>query len=209
MVSCGKTISDSEYIHRATVVLNPVRPPTLAVSASEKDYVLRTSFSFATVCLIGAALAAVLPACSSSDEPSPGSAGAAPTAGASGSGAGAANAGAPSSAGAAGAAPVAGDATKGATVWTSQGCAACHSETAAGDYGSNITMSKTAGIGNWTAAQFSNAVRLGKRPDGTDLCASMTRFSAAMINDASMLDLFAYIGTKPISDVPKKGSFCP
>jgi cytochrome c553 len=172
---------------------------------------LRTSLSFATVCLFGAALAAGLPACGSSDDPSPGGAAGAHASGGSGVGGSGAAAGTPSAggAGAGGSAPVLGDATKGAAVWTAQGCAACHGDNAAGNLGSNITWSKTAGIGNWTVAQFTNAVRNGKDDEGRDLCSSMTRFSAAMITDANMADLFAYLGTKPISDVPLKGSFCP
>jgi len=77
-------------------------------------------------------------------------------------------------------------------------------------YGPNITLSKTAGIGNWTFAQFSAAVRSGKDEDGTDLCASMTRFSASVIDDAAMADLYAYIKTKPINDTVASGMlFCP
>jgi len=104
-----------------------------------------------------------------------------------------------------------GDPAKGAAVWSNTliACGSCHAETAAGQYGPNITFSKTAGIGNWTLAQFSAAVRSGKDIDGTDLCLQMTRFPASMINDAAMADLYAYIKTKPVSDVPEKGQFCP
>jgi len=162
--------------------------------------------------LFGAALAAGLPACGSSDE-SPGGAAGAHASGGSGVGGSGAAAGTPSvgGAGAGGAAPAAGDATKGAAVWTNQGgCAVCHGDNAAGGLGSNITPSKTAGIGNWTLAQFTNAVRNGKDNEGKDLCVGMTRFTAAMINDAQMADLFAYVQTKPVSDVPVvKPGLCP
>jgi len=95
-------------------------------------------------------------------------------------------------------------------VWSNAqiACATCHGDNAAGSIGPNITFSKTAGIGNWTLAQFSAAVRSGKNIDGTDLCILMTRFPASMIDDASMADLYAYLKTKPISETPVAGS-CP
>jgi cytochrome c553 len=161
--------------------------------------------SFATICVFGAAIAASLPACSSSDPETGGSAGGAAKAGASG-------AGAPATAGSngvAGAPATVGDATKGAAVWTSQACASCHGENAAGNFGSNITMSMTAGIGAWSFQQFSDAMRLGKRPDGSMLCDTMSRFAVKDISDAGMADLHAYIKTKPVSDVPNKGTYCP
>ena len=102
-----------------------------------------------------------------------------------------------------------GDATKGAALWTMQACVICHGDNAAGLYGPNITMSKTAGIGIWTEAQFRDAVRLGKNIDGSDLCTQMTRFPVSDINDAAIADLFAYLKTKPISDVAMRGSYCP
>ena len=52
-------------------------------------------------------------------------------------------------------------------------------------------------------------MRSGKDADGTDLCLQMTRFTAAMIDDASMANLYAYIQTKTISDKEEKGTFCP
>jgi len=98
------------------------------------------------------------------------------------------------------------DATKGAAVYSSN-CVSCHNTDAAGKEGPNITMSVTAGIGSWTFEQFTAAVRTGKDKDGkTQLCPLMTMFPE--INDASMKDLYAYIKSKPISDVVNKGSYC-
>jgi len=94
-------------------------------------------------------------------------------------------------------------------VWETADCASCHEDDAKGFYGPNITNSMTAGIGAWTLAQFSGAVRDGKDTDGTMLCAAMSRFPAAEINDAQMSDLFAYVKSLPVSDVVNKGSFCP
>jgi len=153
--------------------------------------------------VFGTAVAAVLAGCSSTDTTPSGGAGS-PGAGGSGASTGGTSSG--------GSAPTAGDPAKGALVWANKdiACASCHAETAAGQYGPNITMSKTAGIGNWTFAQFKSAVRDGLDMDGkTMLCTSMTRFPKTMIDDQAMADLYAYIGTKPISDVHEQGIFCP
>ena len=80
---------------------------------------------------------------------------------------------------------------------------------AQGKEGPNITMSKTAGIGAWTYQQFHDAVRLAKDKDGTDLCVFMTKFPESEITEAGMQDLYAFIGSKPVSDVVNKGSYCP
>ena len=137
---------------------------------------MRTLPSFATICLLGTALAALLPACSSDAEPTPTD-------------------------------PVA----KGEAIWLNKDvdCGSCHGPDAKGLYGPNITNSMTAGIGGWTLAQFTGAVRNGVDEKGVALCASMTTFTAAEINDAQMSDLFAYIKSKPVSDVPNTGTFCP
>ena len=147
--------------------------PVHAVSASEKDFVLRTLPRFATICLLGAA--ALLPACSSTDAPTSDT-------------------------------PV----SRGEKVFLGDSaCDSCHTATGKGKEGPNITMSKTAGIGNWTYQQFYDAVRNQKRNDGTMLCQLMTKFSVTEITDAQMQDLYAYIGSLPVSDVVNKGSYCP
>jgi cytochrome c553 len=154
--------------------------------------------------VFGAAFA-VLAGCSANPEETPG--GSAGTAHGGASSGGAAHGGA-SSGGASSGGAASGDATKGATVY-SINCTSCHGADAAGNQGPNITMSMTAGIGSWTYAQFENAVRLGKAKDGTtQLCSLMTMFAEKDISEPSMLDLWAYLKSKPISDVPQKGSFC-
>jgi len=100
-------------------------------------------------------------------------------------------------------------ASKGAQVWAKQVCAACHQENAAGNFAPNITPSCTAGIGKWTYQQFHDAVRDGQGPGGTSLCPAMTRFSASEISDEDMLNLYAYVSSKPAVDIPNTGSFCP
>ena len=139
------------------------------------------------------------------------------------SGAGAAHSGgggAPASAGApaSGGAPTSGGAvcsnpasvavTQGAAVYTQQ-CGVCHGADAHGKEGPNITMSRTAGIGDWTYQQFRDAVRLSVRPNGAELCPLMTRFSPSDISDASMQDLYAYLQCRPISDTLNRGTYCP
>ena len=204
MLSAEETISDSKTITRATVRSRLRSPSVHAVSASEKGFLLRTLHSFATICVLSAAVAALLPACSSDPEPvPPGTAGAAGAPAVVAGAPGAGSAGAPAAAGATG------DPTKGAAVWTAQACASCHAETAAGREGPNITMSVTAGIGAWTYQQFHDAVRLAKDTDGTDLCPLMQKFPETSISEAGMLDLYAFIKTKPISDVANEGTYKP
>jgi cytochrome c553 len=157
--------------------------------------------SFATICVLSAAVAALLPACSSTDDPVTGGAGA------SAAGAPAATAGA-AGAGTAGAA-TAGDPTKGSAVYTSQACGSCHGTDAKGSHAPNITFSKTAGIGAWTYQQFSDAMRVGKGADGQMLCLTMSKYTAAEITDPSLQDLYAYLGSLPISDTPLQGDYCP
>jgi hypothetical protein len=185
-----------------------------------KGSVLKVMHSLAAICIFGAGFAALLPACGGTDSPPPsGDAGApgvagsnAATAGSNAATAGsnAATAGSTSSAGgpSAGGSSV-GSVANGATVWAKEACATCHGESAAGLYAPNITFSTTAGIGTWTEPQFRDAVRLGKDPRGVDLCMSMTRYSASEINDAAMADLYAYLRSKPTSDVKMQGSLCP
>jgi len=166
---------------------------------------LKKLHGLATIFLFNAALVVLATACSGSDEPTqPGAAGSSSSGGSATSGGSSSSGGSATSGGSS---STTGDATKGATVWSTNACGSCHAETAAGAIGPNITFSKTAGIGNWTLAQFTAAVRSGKNIDGTELCGSMTRFAA--ISDASMADLYAYIQAKPISEKVERGSVCP
>ncbi len=59
----------------------------------------------------------------------------------------------------------------------------------------NITLDKETGIGNWTETQFSEAVRYGKRPDGTALSPIMPPF--AILTDTEVSALWAYLQTVP------------
>lgn len=201
------TLDPTDPRSRTTLSPTPLPRPRCP-SYSEKDFVLRTLHSFATVCVISAAIAALLPACGSSDDPTPGgTAGAGSVAGASGSTAGATNTAGASNAGT-------GDATKGKAVYTTGACNTCHADDGKGSQGPNITPSKTAGIGSWTYQQFHDAMRTGKAEDGTQLCTLMPLFAEKDISEASMQDLWAYVKSFPVSDVEQKGSyvtmgFCP
>lgn len=85
-------------------------------------------------------------------------------------------------------------------------CVACHSSDAgkpfAGGYplnspmgviySTNITPSKTAGIGNYSQADFSRAVRDGVTPDGTRLYPAMPYTSYAKLTDSDVAALYQY-----------------
>lgn len=59
-------------------------------------------------------------------------------------------------------------------------------------YSTNITPSKTAGIGNYTQEQFARAVRDGVTPDGTHLYPAMPYTSYSKITDSDIAALYAY-----------------
>jgi len=182
---------------------------------------------------MGFSLAAVIGGCSSSDPApaggagAPGAAGAhsagapgagAPGAGAPGAGAGAPGAGAPGAgagapgagAGApgAGAGPMlTGNATTGATVYSTKGCSGCHGTNGEGAAGPNITGSMTAGIGKWTIAEFTAAVRSATNRKGAALCSLMAKSDVNLIGDQAMADMFAFLKSKPV-DTAVAGSYC-
>lgn len=95
-------------------------------------------------------------------------------------------------------------------------CAACHTGTPAkpfaGEYpfkmpmgviiSTNITPSKTAGIGNWSEKDFKRAVSKGVRPDGSHLYPAMPYTAYAQITNEDMKALYAYMhqGVKPVNE---------
>ena len=70
----------------------------------------------------------------------------------------------------------------------------------------NITPSKTSGIGNYTYEQFSEAVRKGVRADGANLYPAMPYTSYGQISDDDMKALYAYFmkGVEPVDESPAK-----
>ncbi len=67
-------------------------------------------------------------------------------------------------------------------------------------FATNITPSKTAGIGNYTEQQFSDALRRGIRADGARLYPAMPYTAYAQINDDDVQALYAWFmhGVSPV-----------
>lgn len=98
-------------------------------------------------------------------------------------------------------------------------CAACHTNTHggkpfAGGYSiqsplgiivaTNITPSKSAGIGNYTEAQFARALRQGVRADGSHLYPAMPYTAYTQLTDGDTAALYAYFmqGVAPVDEAP-------
>ena len=67
-------------------------------------------------------------------------------------------------------------------------------------YSTNITPSKTHGIGNYTLEQFDDALRHGKRADGAYLYPAMPYTAYAKLTSEDVADLYAYFmrGVAPV-----------
>lgn len=95
---------------------------------------------------------------------------------------------------------------KGHYLATAADCVACHTAPGGKDYAggyaiqsplgtiwsTNITPSKTAGIGSYTLEDFARAVRDGVAKDGSHLYPAMPYTSYAKITDADIAALYAY-----------------
>ena len=96
-------------------------------------------------------------------------------------------------------------------------CLACHTQAGGGKpyaggypinsplgviYASNITPSKTAGIGDYSEADFARALREGVRKDGARLYPAMPYTSYTLITDEDMKALYAYFmkGVAPVDE---------
>ena len=68
----------------------------------------------------------------------------------------------------------------------------------------NITPSKTAGIGNYTLAQFTDAMRKGVRADGAHLYPGMPYTAYAKVTDDDLIALYAYFmhAVAPVDAAP-------
>jgi cytochrome c553 len=86
------------------------------------------------------------------------------------------------------------------------GCAGCHGRTLAGGIVSgppgtpasrNLTPDPVAGIGRWTEADFTRALRTGKRPDGSALTDAMPWKLAAGMTDQEIHALWLYLRSIP------------
>lgn len=95
----------------------------------------------------------------------------------------------------------------GQKAYTTATCATCHGAAGGGGIGPNITGSKTAGIGNWTFAEFTSAVRIGVAKDGSDLCAEMTRFPTSLVSDDKLKAVYDYL-MSVVNDTANEGTSC-
>jgi fructose 5-dehydrogenase cytochrome subunit len=111
---------------------------------------------------------------------------------------------------------------RGAYLATASDCAACH--TAPGGqpfagglpiaspvgtiFSTNITPSTSAGIGNYSEADFARAVRRGIRKDGDNLYPAMPYTSYRVLTDADVHDLYNYFqhGVAPVNVAPTRTS---
>jgi mono/diheme cytochrome c family protein len=75
----------------------------------------------------------------------------------------------------------------------------------------NITPSKTHGIGNYTLAQFTDALRKGVRADGTHLYPAMPYTSYALVSDDDAGALYAYFmqAVAPVDAAPPRKTQLP
>jgi mono/diheme cytochrome c family protein len=78
-------------------------------------------------------------------------------------------------------------------------------------YSTNITPSKTHGIGNYTLEQFSDALRHGKRADGANLYPAMPYTSYAKTSDEDIAAMYAYFmqGVAPVDAAPAQQTSLP
>src|SRR5690554_3121828 len=108
--------------------------------------------------------------------------------------------------------------SRGQYLATAGNCVSCHT-TSNGDpfaggvrfstdfgdiYSTNITSHNEAGIGNWSLEEFTRAMREGVNARGDHLYPAFPYPSYAILTDADMSDLWAYIQTIPASDQPAR-----
>ncbi|MCX6050328.1 MAG: c-type cytochrome [Chloroflexi bacterium] len=101
--------------------------------------------------------------------------------------------------------------TKGATAaygeYLAKTCAGCHGQGLSGGpipgmpadppYPRNLTPDVATGLGSWTEADFFQAIREGKRPDGTTLSTAMPWQAFKVMTDEELRALWLYLGTVP------------
>lgn len=101
----------------------------------------------------------------------------------------------------------AGNVSNGMTLFTARSCNGCHGTAGEGNaVGPNITGSTTAGIGNWTLAEFTKAVRDAIGRDGVKFCTTMTPYPT--LSDQQVADLFAFLKAQK-NDTVQRGQACP
>lgn len=99
----------------------------------------------------------------------------------------------------------------GATVeygkYMASGCVGCHGDNLSGGPipgtppsfppARNITPDAATGIGRWTEQDFFNAMRAGKRPDGTELRPEMPWRATAQMTDDEIRSIWVYLRSIP------------
>ncbi|CAO3440425.1 c-type cytochrome [Azospirillum endophyticum] len=115
----------------------------------------------------------------------------------------------------------AGDAvSRGAYIFNAAGCLGCHTDEKGGGqplaggralatpfgtfYTPNITPDPVNGIGRWSDADFIRALREGVRPDGANLFPAFPYASYTRMTDRDLLDLKAYLLSRPAVAAPNK-----
>lgn len=110
------------------------------------------------------------------------------------------------------------EAQRGAYLAKAGGCVGCHTEEREGAtpyaggralrtpfgtfYGPNITPDPDTGIGHWKEADFVEAMRHGKRPDGAHYFPAFPYTSFTRATDGDLHDLWAYLRTiQPVKRV--------
>lgn len=91
--------------------------------------------------------------------------------------------------------------------YLAQGCTGCHRSDFTGGHvpgtppsfadAANITTDPVRGIGKWSKADFYNALRHGKKPDGKDVDAFMPWRALGTMSDTEIDALWAYLRTVP------------
>lgn len=107
----------------------------------------------------------------------------------------------------------------GAYVFDAAGCASCHSAPLSEDrlilsggkpfdtqfgvfYAPNISMHPIYGVGDWTLADFEQALRQGVSPDGQHYFPVFPYTTYQNMRDQDVRDVWAYMKTLPTSDQP-------
>ena len=113
-----------------------------------------------------------------------------------------------------------GDADRGALVFAAGGCGSCHTAPGAEDgtlilsggqafatefgtfHAPNISSDPVHGIGAWTTIDVVNAVKRGVSPKGQHYYPAFPYGSYGRAETQDLVDLAAYLGTLPASDIP-------
>ncbi len=101
----------------------------------------------------------------------------------------------------------------GLSIVTANACTSCHGadlsgniKEPAGNYSANITPDEATGIGSWTLANLTTALRDSIDDQGQPLCAPMPKYPA--LTDAQISDLYDYLRSIPAVDKAQTSTDC-